>query len=63
MVDMWRAIRRSDVYVNWPEGPVIGFFDRVSMFDTSGLKPFFKKFFLNPPKRPINIGTTDARTG
>lgn len=63
MVDMWRNIRRTDVYVNWPEGPIIGFFDRPSMFNSSVLNDFFNKYLTKPPQRPVNIGTTDANTG
>jgi hypothetical protein len=49
MVDMWRNLRRTDVYVNWPDGPVIGFFERESMFNTTVLKEFFQKYLTKAP--------------
>lgn len=60
---MWRDIRRSDVYKNWPGGPFASLLNKPSIFDTTVMKEFFQKYFLKVPQRKVSVGTTNANTG
>jgi predicted acylesterase/phospholipase RssA len=65
LVNLWRNIKgKSDIYQDWPYGPLFGLFYKTSLFDTSPAKQLLEKIIQTSQlKRKFVIGATNANTG
>lgn len=64
LVNLWKNIKKSDVYKSWPLGITQGLLWKTGMFNSDPLRGFITKVLKNrPQQRKISMGSANARTG
>lgn len=63
LLNLWKGLKRTDVYKNHKGGIVQGLLYEKGIFDSSPALSLLKKIVTRQPQRKLNIGACDLRTG
>ena len=63
VVNLWKNIKKSDIYTNYLGGIVQGLVFEESLFKTDPLRAFLNKQLTKNQQRKLTVGVTNANTG
>lgn len=63
LVSLWKPLKRTDIYTSWPGGLIQGLLYETGIFNSENSRKLLKQVIKTTPKRKLNIGTCNLRTG
>lgn len=63
LVKLWKPLKRTDIYTNYPGGIIQGFLYETGLFNSEKSRKLLKDVIKTTPKRKLNMGTCNLRTG
>lgn len=63
LVNLWRPLKRTDVYSSFKGGIIQGLLYQKGLFDNNNARQLLKKFITTTPKRKVSIGTCNLKSG